>query len=105
MSAVQPFAMRPLSAESCALELRAQPGASRSALVGTRNGRWKIALRSPARDGRANEELIEVLDAALGLKRRALTLLSGGASRLEQVSIPLSVEEAQRRLREHLTTS
>ena len=68
------------------------------------NGRLKIAVRSPAQDGRANEELIEVLAGALGLARRELCLVSGEKNRLKEFSLPLSVEEARRRIHEQLSS-
>ena len=94
--------LRKISSASCALLVRAQPGAKRSALVGVWNGRLKVALRAPAEDGRANEELIEVLAKILGLKRQALLLLSGAKSRLKEISLALPLEEARRRLQERL---
>ena len=94
--------LRELPGNRCALSVRAQPGAKRSALIGLWNGRLKVAVRAKAEDGRANEELILVLAQALGLKRQSLELQSGAKSRLKVVSLPLPVEEARRRLQEHL---
>ncbi len=97
-----PLTLRALSPRSCVLLVRAQPGAKRSALVGLWNGRLKIALRSPAEDGRANHELIEVLADALGLARRSLSLKSGEKNRLKEIVLPLSIDEARRLLNELL---
>ncbi|MBL8801711.1 MAG: DUF167 domain-containing protein [Planctomycetes bacterium] len=72
---------------ACRLSLRAQPGARRSGVVGLWNGHLKVAVRAPAEDGRANEELLSVLAEALELPRRALTLERGAQARLKQVSI------------------
>lgn len=72
---------------ACRLSLRAQPGARRSGVVGMWNGHLKVAVRAPAEDGRANEELLSVLAEALELPRRALTLERGAQARLKQVSI------------------
>jgi len=94
--------MRELPGGTCSVSVRAQPGARRSALVGVWNGRLKVALRAPAEDGRANEELIEVLAQALGLKRQQLLLLRGAKGRLKEISLALPLEEARRRLQEHL---
>lgn len=99
---MEPLTLRSLSPQSCALVVRAQPGAKRSGLVGLWNGRLKIALRSPAQAGRANEELIEVLADLLGLARKSLCLKSGERNRLKEVVLPLSIEEARRLLNELL---
>jgi uncharacterized protein (TIGR00251 family) len=68
-------------ADGCVLPVRAQPGARRSGVVGEHGGALKVAVTAPAQDGRANEALVEVLAAALGLKRSQVELLSGAAGR------------------------
>ena len=50
------------------LLVRAQPGAKRSGLAGLWNDHLKVAVRSPADAGRANEELLEVLAEELGVR-------------------------------------
>ena len=94
--------LRELSASSCALGVRAQPGAKHSGLTGVWNGRLKVAVRAPAQDGRANEEVIEVLAAAFGIKRKELALSGGEKNRLKEITLALPVAEARRRLSEHL---
>jgi uncharacterized protein (TIGR00251 family) len=63
------------------LEIHAQPGARRTAIVGEHGGRLKIAVSAPPLDGRANLALIELLSEKLRLPQRAVTLESGDASR------------------------
>lgn len=94
--------VRALGPRSCAIEVRAQPGAKRSALVGTWNGRVKVAVRAPPEDGRANEELLELLAGALDLRARDLVLARGATARLKEFHAPLAAEEARARLRRHL---
>lgn len=77
------------------LWVRAQPGASRSGIVGIWNASLKVAVRAPAEDGRANAELLEVLAAALGLRPRDLELASGATARDKQVLAPLSAARAR----------
>lgn len=72
---------------ACRLSLRAQPGARRSGVVGLWNGHLKVAVRAPAEDGRANDELLAVLAEALELPPRALALERGAQARLKLVSI------------------
>lgn len=71
--------------------VRAQPRASKSAVVGEVEGALKIKLAAPPVDGAANEELIRFLAQAFALPRRAVTILSGATAknkivRLEGVS-------------------
>jgi uncharacterized protein (TIGR00251 family) len=81
----------------CRFGVRAQPGARRSGVVGVWNGRLKIAVRAPAQDGRANEELVDVLAAALELPRRAVTIERGERAQLKdlRVGAPLAQVEAR----------
>jgi uncharacterized protein (TIGR00251 family) len=68
-------------ADGLVLPVRAQPGARRSGVQGEQNGTLKVAVQAPPQDGRANEALVEVLRAALGLKRSQIELLAGATGR------------------------
>lgn len=68
-----------------ALDIYAQPGARRTAIVGEHGGRLKVAVSAPPLDGRANDALIELLSERLDLPRRALTVESGGTSRDKRI--------------------
>lgn len=80
------------------IAVRAQPGARRSGVVGLWNDHLKVAVRAPADEGRANEELLEVLAAALGLRSSALRLAKGAQSRQKEFAVALPLEETRRRL-------
>jgi uncharacterized protein (TIGR00251 family) len=93
------FALTSLdSGASCLLDVRAQPGAKRSGVVGTWNGHLKVAVRAPAEDGRANAEVLEVLARALGLKGAALELVRGERARLKRVRIACAADVVRARL-------
>ncbi len=68
-------------ADGCILSVRAQPGARRDAVVGEHAGMLKITVSAPPDKGRANNAIIEVLAAALGVKRSDIELVSGATSR------------------------
>jgi uncharacterized protein (TIGR00251 family) len=99
---VDDFTVRALAPARCAIEVRAQPGARRSGIVGTWNGRLRVAVRAPPEDGRANEELAQVLCEALGLRSRDLALVRGAAGRLKEFAAELPADVARARLRERL---
>ena len=63
------------------LTLRVQPGARRSALLGTYGERLKVAVQAPPVDGRANAALLQYLGSCLGLRPGALHLVAGASSR------------------------
>jgi uncharacterized protein len=46
-----------------------------------------VRVAAPAVDGRANSALLEALAAAFGIRRRALTLVSGTTSRNKVVDV------------------
>lgn len=93
------FALTPLDGgAACVLAVRAQPGAKRSGVVGTWNGHLKIAVRARPEDGRANEELLDVLARALGLRPAALSLLRGEHARLKHVRIACASDVVRARL-------
>jgi uncharacterized protein (TIGR00251 family) len=73
------------------VSLHVQPGARRTAIVGTHGERLKIAVGSPPTDGRANTALIEFLAQRLDLPKSALQLVAGAGSREKRVAIDADV--------------
>ena len=63
------------------LRLRVTPGAGRAAVVGRYGDGWKVRVTAAPENGRANEAVLRLLSAALGLPRTALTLVSGHGGR------------------------
>lgn len=63
------------------LQLRVQPGASRSAISGFYGKALKIAIKAPPVDGKANDALIEFIAEIFALPKRDVRLLSGETSR------------------------
>ncbi|MCY3002233.1 MAG: DUF167 domain-containing protein [Planctomycetota bacterium] len=84
------------------LLVRAQPGASRAGLAGLWNEHLKVAVRAPADEGRANEELVLTLAGALGLRPKEVRLVRGEKAREKEFEIALEPEELRRRLLERL---
>ena len=58
----------------------------------------KIRLAAPPVDGRANDELCAVLAKALGLRTRAVSVLSGHTSRSKSLLVTLPADEVEQRL-------
>lgn len=59
------------------LPIKVVPGASRTRCAGLLDGRLKVAVAAPPEKGRANAELIKFLAAALGLRKRDVTVVDG----------------------------
>lgn len=68
-------------------EVRAKPRASRSAIVGVRDGVLHVALAAPPVDGAANEELVDLLARALHLARSKVSVVRGDKSRVKLVEV------------------
>ena len=69
------------------VDIRVIPRAGRSGLAGVRGDRLLVRLNAPPVDGAANLELIDVLAAALGVPKRALTIVAGERSRQKRVRV------------------
>lgn len=67
--------------------VRVQPRASRSEIVGVHGDAMKVRLSAPPVDGAANEALVELIAAALGVGRRAVRIVSGASSRSKVVEV------------------
>jgi uncharacterized protein (TIGR00251 family) len=81
------------------LRLRVAPGARRSEIAGRYGNGWRVRVTAPPDRGRANDEVLDVLAAALDLRRRQLRLVAGASSRDKVVELDgIDANEAERRL-------
>jgi uncharacterized protein (TIGR00251 family) len=80
------------------LEVEVQPRASRTEVVGWREGRLRVQLTAPPVEGAANAALVGLLAERLGLPRGALAVVSGAAARRKRVRIDGIDEAALSRL-------
>lgn len=71
-------------AQGCVIGIRAQPGARRNAIVGEHAGMLKVAVTAAPEKGQANDAIVEVVAAALQLKRSQIILVSGTTSRAKK---------------------
>jgi uncharacterized protein (TIGR00251 family) len=69
------------------LTVKVVPRASKPGLVIDSNGALKVRLQSAPVEGAANAELVEVLSAAFGVQRRAVTITGGASSRTKHVRL------------------
>jgi uncharacterized protein len=61
--------------------------ASKSAVAGIRDGAILVRLSAPPVDGAANAELLDVIAGALGVPKRAITIVSGSTSRRKTLHV------------------
>ncbi len=62
-------------------EVRVAPRASRSRIIGTRQGVLKVALTAPPIDGAANDALRALLSKHLGVPKSAVEIVRGERGR------------------------
>jgi hypothetical protein len=81
------------------LRLRVSAGAARTELAGRHGDAWKVRVSAAPEKGRANEAVVELLAARLGLARTQVALVRGHGSRDKLVELRgLGPAEAERRL-------
>jgi uncharacterized protein (TIGR00251 family) len=81
------------------LRVRVTPRARREGVVGIHDGALRVAVRAPPERGKANQAVLDLLAAELGLPRAALAIASGAAARDKAVRITgIDAAELRRRL-------
>ena len=68
-------------------KVRVAPRASREAVLGVHDGALKVSLTAPPVEGAANDALVRMLAKALGVPRRAISVLHGEHGRLKTVRV------------------
>jgi uncharacterized protein (TIGR00251 family) len=63
------------------------PGSSRTAVCGLLDGMLKIKISAQPEKGKANRSLIEFLAKQLGVKKNAISIISGQTNPIKQVQV------------------
>lgn len=84
------------------LAVRAQPGARRPGVAGVWNGHLKLRVSARAEDGRANEELVQLLAELFLLRPSAVTLVRGHSARQKTLRLEAAPDAVRARLRQLL---
>jgi len=61
------------------------PGSSRTCVCGLLDGMLKIKISAPPEKGKANQRLLEFLAKQLGVKKSAISIISGQTNPIKQV--------------------
>jgi len=69
------------------INVRVIPRAGRSCLSGARGDALLARLQAPPVDGKANDELIDLIAAALDVPARAVSIVAGERSRQKRVRV------------------
>jgi len=71
-------------------DVRVQPRASRSAVVGVREGRLVVHVTAPPVDAAANDAVIELLARELRVPKRAIRIVGGQRNRNKTIEVASS---------------
>jgi len=69
------------------ITIRVRPGSTRPAVGGEQAGALVVRVSAPAVDGRATEAALAAVAAAFGVRRAAVTLVTGRTSRTKVVEV------------------
>ena len=69
------------------IDIRVIPRAAKAGISGTRGDALLVRLHAAPVSGGANAELIEILSDALGVPKRAISIVSGERSRQKRVKV------------------
>ncbi len=73
--------------DSIIFDVRVVPRASKSEIVGERDGVLKIRIAAPPVDGAANAELIKILSKEFGVSKSAVEIIGGQTSKTKRIKI------------------
>lgn len=79
-----------------AIEVWAQPRASRTRAVGLHGNALKVQLAAPPVDGEANAELVSYLAKTLGVPKSAVEIVRGDTGRKKRVLVKGATVEGVR---------
>jgi uncharacterized protein (TIGR00251 family) len=69
------------------IEVRVEPRSSKKGVSGLLGNVVKVKLTAPPVDGAANEQLIEVISEATGLKKSAIRIIRGTSAKRKTLEI------------------
>ncbi len=69
------------------LTVKVHPRAKRSAIAGRLGDAWKLDLRAPPVDGKANDECVRFFAELTGVPRSRVSIVLGAANRTKVIEI------------------
>ena len=84
--------------------VRAQPGGRANAVRGEHDGCLKVSVTQVAERGKANEAIVDVLCAALDVRRNQITLVTGETDRRKKFLVRgMTVDMLRARLKDAIS--
>lgn len=73
--------------DGIAIEVKVEPRSSQKKIAGVSEGVLKVKLTAPPVEGAANEQLIELIAEATGMRKSLIKIVRGGSSKRKTVEI------------------
>ncbi|MDA1215777.1 MAG: DUF167 domain-containing protein [Chloroflexi bacterium] len=83
---------------SCRIELSVQPKAGQERVEWRADGTLRVTVTAAAENGKANDAVVALLAAKLGLPKRDVRITQGLSARRKVVEVELSIEEVRHAL-------
>ncbi len=72
------------------IRVTVKPNARSASLVQLADGNWVAKVSAPAREGKANKELVELVARHFGCVKSAVSIKSGASARTKLVSVAIT---------------
>ena len=72
------------------IQIKVKPNSRATALEEREDGTWVAQIKSPPTDGRANQELIELVARHFGCRKSEVSIKAGGSSRTKLIQVDVS---------------
>ena len=72
---------------SLKLRIKVKPNSRQSSLTQEKDGTWSARLKSPPVDGKANQELVELVAEHFHCRKSAVAIKSGISSRIKLLTV------------------
>ncbi len=69
------------------IEIKVEPRSSKRGIAGVLGNKLKVKLTAPPVEGAANDQLVEVLAEAFGIKKAAIKIVRGQSSKTKVVEL------------------
>ncbi|HML94908.1 MAG TPA: DUF167 domain-containing protein [Thermodesulfobacteriota bacterium] len=69
------------------IDVLVKPRSSRGGIDGVEEGRLKVRISAPPVDGKANEQLTEIISSALGVPKSSIEIIRGRTSRRKTLRV------------------
>ncbi len=69
------------------IDVLVKPRSSRGGIEGVQEGKLKVKISAPPVDGKANEQLTEIISEALGVPKSGIEIIRGRTSRQKTLRV------------------